>query len=113
MTIATVNPATGETLRTFESLTASQLDEKLLLAARTFPTYRRVPFAQRSQFMQRAAGILESGKDHYARLMTLRWARPFARRARKCSSVRAAAAIMPRTASACWPEEVRTEAAAR
>ncbi len=77
MTIATVNPATGETLRTFESLTASQLDEKLLLAAQTFPTYRRVPFAQRSQFMQRAAGILESGKDHYARLMTTEMGKTF------------------------------------
>jgi succinate-semialdehyde dehydrogenase/glutarate-semialdehyde dehydrogenase len=111
MTIATVNPATGETLRTFESLTASQLDEKLLLAARTFPTYRRVPFAQRSQFMQRAAGILESGKDHYARLMTTEMGKTF----------RSAVEEVLKCARGCryyadngerllQPEEVRTEA---
>jgi succinate-semialdehyde dehydrogenase/glutarate-semialdehyde dehydrogenase len=70
MPIATVNPATGQTLRTFEPLASSQIEEKLQRAADTFPTQRRLPFAQRSRLMSRAAEILEANKDMYARLMT-------------------------------------------
>ena len=36
MAIATINPATGETLKTFEPLTDSDIDRKLKLAAETF-----------------------------------------------------------------------------
>jgi succinate-semialdehyde dehydrogenase/glutarate-semialdehyde dehydrogenase len=111
MTIATVNPATGETLRTFEPLTASQLDEKLQLAARTFPTYRRVPFAQRSQFMQRAAEILESDKSHYARLMTTEMGKTFrsaVEEVLKCA--RGCRYYAENAERLLQPEEVRTEA---
>ena len=111
MTIATLNPATGETLRTFEPLTASQLDEKLQLAARTFPTYRRVPFAQRSQFMQRAAEILESDKSHYARLMTTEMGKTFrsaVEEVLKCA--RGCRYYAENAERLLQPEEVRTEA---
>jgi succinate-semialdehyde dehydrogenase / glutarate-semialdehyde dehydrogenase len=45
--IATTNPATGEKLRSFEPLSAAQLEEKLRRAADTFREYRRMPFAER------------------------------------------------------------------
>ena len=42
MPIASINPATGETLKTFEPLSETQIDEKLQRAADTFfATYRR------------------------------------------------------------------------
>jgi len=36
MAIASINPATGEVLKTFEPLTAAQIEAKLSLAAKTF-----------------------------------------------------------------------------
>jgi len=47
--IASINPATGETLRTFEPLQDTQLDEKLESAAQAFQQYRRTSFILRSQ----------------------------------------------------------------
>lgn len=76
MPIATINPATGETLQTFASLTVSQLEEKLERAANTFGGYRNTPFAEREAMMLRAAEILESDKSRLARLMTIEMGKP-------------------------------------
>ncbi len=71
MAIATINPATGETLRTFEPLADTQIDAKLQRAADTFRVYRRTSFADRARMMLRAAEILEADKDIFGRLMTI------------------------------------------
>lgn len=76
MPIATINPATGETLQTFESLTQAQLGEKLERAASTFRGYRYTSFAERQKLMLRAAEILESDKSRLARLMTIEMGKP-------------------------------------
>ena len=55
MAIVSINPATGETLRTFEALTEAQIENKLQLAATTFQTFRRTSFAERAEKMLRAA----------------------------------------------------------
>jgi succinate-semialdehyde dehydrogenase/glutarate-semialdehyde dehydrogenase len=69
--IATVNPATGEVLRTFEELKDAEIDRKIALAAETFASYRRLPYAKRAVMMNRAADVLEREKEDFARLMTL------------------------------------------
>ncbi len=74
--IATINPATGETLMTFESLTEQQLNEKLQRASTTFHSYRRTSFADREPLMLRAAEILESEKNEFARVMTTEMGKP-------------------------------------
>ena len=48
MTIATINPATGETLRTFTPLTADELEARLQCAADAYRRHRRTSFADRS-----------------------------------------------------------------
>ena len=63
MPIATINPATGQTLKTFEALSDAQIDRKLGIAAEAFSKYRRSSFAERAQWMQRAAEILEDKKE--------------------------------------------------
>ena len=70
MAIASINPATGETLKSFETLSAQQIEEKLQLAAGTFRTYRRTPFAERTRMMMGAAEILETRKHEFAKVMT-------------------------------------------
>jgi succinate-semialdehyde dehydrogenase / glutarate-semialdehyde dehydrogenase len=76
MAIRTLNPATGEVVRTFEALSEKELDSKLQKAAETFRTWRRVCFAERSRMMLRACEILESDKDQLARTMTLEMGKP-------------------------------------
>ncbi len=71
MAIATTNPANGELLKSFESLTQEQIEHKLQLAASAFQSHRRTSFAERARMMLRAADILEKEKDECARLMTL------------------------------------------
>ena len=69
MTIATVNPATGQTLRTFTPLSEPELDARLQAAADAFLRYRRTPLVERTRMLLRAAEILESEKEKFGRLM--------------------------------------------
>lgn len=70
MAIATVNPTTGETLKTFEPLTAAELDDRLSRAAAAFRTYRRTTYAQRAVWMHAAADLLDEQSQQVAELMT-------------------------------------------
>jgi succinate-semialdehyde dehydrogenase / glutarate-semialdehyde dehydrogenase len=71
MTIASINPATGQTIRTFSPLSEAELDARLQCAADTYQRYRRTPIADRLGKLQRAAEILESEKEEFGRLMVL------------------------------------------
>jgi succinate-semialdehyde dehydrogenase / glutarate-semialdehyde dehydrogenase len=77
MAIATINPATGQLVQSFEPLTSAQIETKLALAAATFPTFRKLTFAERAVMMNKAAGILESDKEELGRLMTLEMGKTF------------------------------------
>jgi succinate-semialdehyde dehydrogenase / glutarate-semialdehyde dehydrogenase len=76
MPIASINPTTGETIKTFEPLAETQIDEKLQNAAETFRNYSRTTFEVRESMMARAAEILETEKNNFARLMTLEMGKP-------------------------------------
>jgi succinate-semialdehyde dehydrogenase/glutarate-semialdehyde dehydrogenase len=77
MAIATINPATGELLKSFDPLTDAQIEEKVRLAQLTFPKFRALPFAERGKMMRNAADLLESEKADLARLMTLEMGKTF------------------------------------
>jgi len=70
MAIATINPATGQVIKSFEPLNAAEIEAKLQKAIETFARYRHVPFTQRAQWMLKAAGILENEKEAFAKVMT-------------------------------------------
>ncbi len=78
MAISTTNPATGETLRTFDELSDTELDAKLAAAAETFRSYRRTSFAERARWMIRAGEILDERTDEVARMMTTEMGKPLA-----------------------------------
>lgn len=78
MGIATVNPATGETLKTFEPLTNPELEQKLAQADAAFQAYRRVPYHQRAVWLTQAAKILEQRRQELAKIMTLEMGKPLA-----------------------------------
>ena len=74
--IASINPATGETLRTFEPLTAAEVDEKIARADAAWRSYRRTFLADRAHWLTAAAEILESETDRFGRIMTLEMGKP-------------------------------------
>lgn len=76
MGIATVNPATGQTLQTFEPLTEAELEQKLALAQEAFSHYRQVPFSQRATWLNQAAEVLERQQQALAKTMTLEMGKP-------------------------------------
>jgi succinate-semialdehyde dehydrogenase/glutarate-semialdehyde dehydrogenase len=71
MTIASINPATGETLKTFPPDSDAVIEQKLQRAAVAAKVWRRTTFADRAQRLARAASILDARKDALGRLMTL------------------------------------------
>ncbi|HJQ39345.1 MAG TPA: NAD-dependent succinate-semialdehyde dehydrogenase [Thermoanaerobaculia bacterium] len=76
MTIASVNPATGETFATFEPLTSSDLEQKLQRAVEAFEKNRARSFADRATRMNRAAELLETRAKEFARTITLEMGKP-------------------------------------
>lgn len=76
MPITSINPATGEVLQTFDSFNQPQIEERLSRAAETFGDYRRTTFSNRAEKMMRAAAILETEKQSFARTMTLEMGKP-------------------------------------
>jgi succinate-semialdehyde dehydrogenase/glutarate-semialdehyde dehydrogenase len=76
MMIASINPATGETLRTFEPLAESQIEDRLRRAEAAYQAYRRTSFAERARWLNAAAEILESEKERLGRVMTLEMGKP-------------------------------------
>ncbi|MCT2593222.1 NADP-dependent succinic semialdehyde dehydrogenase [Streptomyces sp. N2-109] len=71
MSIATVNPATGETLQTFAALTKEEIEERILAADAAYRGYRTTSFAHRQERMRQAARLLEEDLEAVARMMTL------------------------------------------
>ena len=70
MAIATVNPATGKTLKTFEPLTSAEIEEKLQKAGAAFQALKQTTFAERASWMLEAARLLEAEKEQLGRLAT-------------------------------------------
>jgi succinate-semialdehyde dehydrogenase/glutarate-semialdehyde dehydrogenase len=77
MAIATINPATGETIKVFEPLKDVEIASKLDLAGQTFAQYRQTSFSERSQWLQKAATILQQEKGDFAQIITLEMGKPY------------------------------------
>jgi succinate-semialdehyde dehydrogenase/glutarate-semialdehyde dehydrogenase len=90
MPIASVNPATGETIATFEPLGNADIELKLRRAVEAFAINRARTFAERAERMMRAADILEKRADDLGRMITLEMGKPIAAavaEVRKCATV--------------------------
>ncbi len=76
MPIASVNPATGQILRTFDAHSEAEIEHRLALAASLFPRWRTASFSERAARLLRAAEILESRKQEWGRIMTQEMGKP-------------------------------------
>ena len=91
MAIASINPATGQTIKTFDPLSEHEIDQRLARAASAFDSYRLTRFAQRAAWMNAAADILDAERDDVARVMTMEMGK----------TIGAARAEVTKCASAC------------
>ena len=90
MGIATVNPATGETIKTFTPLSKDEIEVKLNLADSSFQVYRKTSLTQRTQWLMAVADILEKDHQKWAEIMTLEMGKPIKSaiaEAKKCALV--------------------------
>jgi succinate-semialdehyde dehydrogenase/glutarate-semialdehyde dehydrogenase len=76
MPIATVNPANGETLKTYEAMGEEELERRLQLAEATFRTYRTTSFADRARLLNKAADLLDEDQQEIGRVMTTEMGKP-------------------------------------
>src|SRR6266542_2312459 len=70
MAIATVNPATGQTLKTYDEMSGADVERCLAAAAAAHASYRLTSFGARAGWMRRAAGLLDDEQDQIAAMMT-------------------------------------------
>ncbi|MFJ8042354.1 aldehyde dehydrogenase family protein [Kitasatospora sp. NPDC096147] len=88
MAIATVNPATGETLETFEPLGRDALELALARAAEAAVRHRATTFEERAGLLRRAADLLDAEHDRLAVTVTTEMGKPLAQaraEAAKCA----------------------------
>jgi succinate-semialdehyde dehydrogenase/glutarate-semialdehyde dehydrogenase len=76
MAIASVNPATGQTIQTFEAHSEAEIERRVALAASEFPRWRKSGWNHRAERMAKAGELLESRKNDWARRMTLEMGKP-------------------------------------
>src|SRR4029078_2433869 len=90
MPIVSIDPTTGETIKSFEELTDPEIDGKLARAADTYRNYRRTTFKERSERMIQAAHIIEQKKKELGETMTIEMGKPIKvaiAEAEKCACV--------------------------
>jgi len=90
MSIESVNPYSGETIKTYVEFTQQKVDLVLEVAESTYQRWRESSFTQRGEPMHRAGKILREGKEEYARLIASEMGKPLAQgrtEADKCAWV--------------------------
>jgi succinate-semialdehyde dehydrogenase/glutarate-semialdehyde dehydrogenase len=91
MGIATINPANGQTVKTFQPLSTADIDKALTRARDAYEKHRLTSFADRAARMRKVGGLLEKECRELGRLMTVEMGKP----------IKAAIAEAEKCATAC------------
>ncbi|MEU1885811.1 NADP-dependent succinic semialdehyde dehydrogenase [Micromonospora sp. WMMD987] len=78
MPIATTNPATGQVLKSYDPMSAEQIDAAIERADLAFRDLHRSTIDQRAQWMNTVADLLDAERDETARLMTTEMGKTYA-----------------------------------
>lgn len=76
MSISSINPANGKTEKTYQAMTASEIENKLAQAEKAFSEWKRVSYKDRAVLMKKVAENLRMISREYAMLMTLEMGKP-------------------------------------
>lgn len=78
MPITAINPATGETIRSYPYHTPEVVDAALDAAVNAQRQWKRTPIEERTALVRRIAGVLRANAEKYGRLITLEMGKPLA-----------------------------------
>ncbi|MFV2113088.1 NADP-dependent succinic semialdehyde dehydrogenase [Micromonospora sp. LOL_025] len=78
MPIATTNPATGHTLKTYDPMSPEQIDAAIERTDLAYRQLRGTTVEQRGRWLNAAADLLEAERDEIARLMTTEMGKTYA-----------------------------------
>jgi succinate-semialdehyde dehydrogenase/glutarate-semialdehyde dehydrogenase len=78
MPYATINPATGQTEKTYAAHTPAEVEAILQRAADTFADYRTTSYAERARHLINAADLFEGEAPDIARIVTTEMGKTFA-----------------------------------
>ena len=90
MATASINPATGETIRTYPEMTPKDVAAAVVQAHETWLAWRKTSFAERAAPLKNTADILRRRKDELAQLMAAEMGKPLKQgvaEAEKCAWV--------------------------
>lgn len=90
MAIQTINPATGNLIKSFAELSSEEINETINDVQNEFLSWREIQFSERSKLMFNAAKLLRENKNRYAGIMTLEMGKPISQaiaEAEKCAWV--------------------------
>ncbi|MFQ5791713.1 MAG: NAD-dependent succinate-semialdehyde dehydrogenase [Acidobacteriota bacterium] len=76
MAIESVNPATGETIKTYQEMSPEETSKIIEESHDTFLAWRETGFDDRRRLLKAAAQILRDKKEEYARLMAEEMGKP-------------------------------------
>src|SRR5271154_4590555 len=76
MAIHAINPATGESIRSYEEASAHEIEQALQEADSAFEEWKRFDFPKRAQPVKAAAALLRNQREDYARLMAAEMGKP-------------------------------------
>jgi succinate-semialdehyde dehydrogenase/glutarate-semialdehyde dehydrogenase len=76
MPMEVINPATGEHVKTYDTLSKEELGPAIRASYEAFLSWKNVSFAERAQIMRNAAKILRKDANKYAKLMTIEMGKP-------------------------------------
>ncbi|WP_299759364.1 NAD-dependent succinate-semialdehyde dehydrogenase [uncultured Pontibacter sp.] len=76
MAIETINPATGEVVKTFTPHTPEEVNQKIEAAEIAFQGWRDTSFVERAKHMNKQADIMEEEAEKYGRIISLEMGKP-------------------------------------
>jgi len=71
MAIQTINPFNNQVIKSYEEMTPDGVEIAISIADETFQHWRKTPFAERANLLQKVASLMRKQKDVLAKLITL------------------------------------------
>ncbi|HLP58545.1 MAG TPA: NAD-dependent succinate-semialdehyde dehydrogenase [Candidatus Deferrimicrobium sp.] len=76
MTMEAINPATGEVIKMYPTITGEEVAQIIQSCHDAFHSWRNLSFDERSRPLKQAAQVLRANVDEYAKLMALEMGKP-------------------------------------
>ena len=76
MAYATINPATGQTLKEFATTTDEDVRDIVERSAKEYASWRTTPVSERAELMHKLAGLYRERQDELARVITEEMGKP-------------------------------------